>query len=186
MDNSRTQTPEDYREDRKRTGRNKTIGIIVITALVLLGALWIWKALEVRSVRNEAEAENERVRQTAANIITQSRTEQLRLLAKPFVWAVRAEMLRGNMDQVNLYLQDMVRERNFQRIEVADSRGVVIASTDKKNEGKPLADTGRLSVDTIVVNTLGDSAWTISSPIMGLDSRLGTLVIDYASPKPKL
>lgn len=187
MDNREIQTTGDPIEGRRAAARGKALKVVVIVALVLIAGLWIWKAIEVSRVRKDAEEENERVRQTAVNMITETRAEHLKLLAKPFVWAVRSEMLRSNMEGVNLYLQDMVKEKNFQRIQVADTRGVVIASTDKKTEGKPLGEGGgALTTDSTMVNNVGDSAWVISSPVMGFNNRLGTLVIDYANPRPKL
>lgn len=187
MDTNERYTTEDSIEGRRAAARGKALKVVILVALVLLAALWAWKAIEVRSVRNAAEEENERVRQTAVSMITEERAVQLKLLAKPFVWAIRSEMLRGNMEGVNLYLQDMVKEKNFQRIQVADTRGMVVASTDKKTEGKPLADRGgMLTADSTVVRNTGDSAWIISSPIMGFNNRLGTLVIDYVNEKPRL
>lgn len=187
MDTNERYTTDDTIEGRRAAARGKALKVVILVALVLLAALWAWKAIEVRSVRKEAEAEKERVQQTAVQMITGERAGHLQLLAKPFVWAIRSEMLRGNMEGVNLYLQDMVKEKNFQRIQVADTRGVVVASTDKKTEGKPLADAGRmLAADSTRVTNTADSAWIISSPIMGFNNRLGTLVIDYANPRPKL
>lgn len=186
MDNREINTTEDSIEVRRAAARGRALKVVIIVALVLLAGLWIWKAIEMRSVRKEAERENERVRETAVSLITGERGEHLKQLVKPFVWAVRSEMLRGNMEGVNLYLQDMVKEKNFQRIQVADTRGIVVASTDKKMEGRPLTDGGGLlTTDSTVVNNVGDSAWVVSSPIMGFNNRLGTLLIDYASPRPK-
>jgi hypothetical protein len=187
MENRELHTTDDQVEGRRAAARGKALKVVVIVALVLIAGLWIWKAIEVNGVRKEAEQEKERVRQTAVNLITATRAEHLELLAKPFVWAVRSEMLRGNIEGVNLYLQDMVKEKNFQRIQVADAQGVVVASTDKKTEGKPIGEGGgSLSTDSTTVHHVGDSTWIISSPIMGFNNRLGTLVIDYANPRPNL
>lgn len=187
MDSRQTYTSEDSIEGRRAAARGKALKVVVIVALVLIAGLWIWKAIQVSQVRKEAERENERVKETAVNMITEARAGNLELMTKPLVWAVRTEMLRGNMDQVNLYLQEMVKENNFQRIQVADASGVVVASTDKKTEGQPLAGlNGVMAADSTVVNKTGDSTWLVSSPIMGLNNRLGTLVIEYANQKPRL
>lgn len=188
MDNRYSEdVPATYPEHRRPASQSKAIKIIIITALVLLAGLWIWKALQMAGIKKEAREENERVRQTAVNMINQTREEQLRLMAKPLAWAIRAEMMRGNMEGVNLYLSDMVREKNFQRIEIADTKGVIIASTDKKNEGQPVtgAQTA-LTSDSTLVESRGDSTWFISSPIMGFNNRLGTLLINYANERPNL
>lgn len=187
MDNRREHELETYRENGRQGKRNQALRVVIIVALVLLVALWGWKAVQIHSIRKEAREENEKVRTTAVYAIEQNSREQLQLLTKPLVWAIRAEMLRGNMEQVNLYLQDMVKEKNFRRIDIADDKGVIVASTDKKNEGQPLEDAGRvMQGDSTVVQNMADSTWVISSPIMGLTNRLGTLVIGYAKPRTVL
>lgn len=187
MDTRYAETDDVYPEKRSTGTRNKTIGIIVLVALVLLGALWTWKAVEISGVKKDAQRENDRLRATAVNMINETKEEQLRLLVKPFVWAVRSEMLRGNMEQVNLYLSELVREKHFKQIEIADPRGIIIATTNKKNEGQPLADpTHVLAADSTAVQVLPDSSWLVSSPIMGFNNRLGTLLVNYARTRPAL
>jgi len=113
----------------------------------------------------------------------------LKLLAKPYVWAIRTEMMKGNIEAVNLYANDMVKEKNFQTLTVIDDKGMVISSTNKKLEGKPYSSIGNaayLSTDSTVVNKVDDTALEVSSPVMGFNKRIGTLIFNYMPPKAEL
>lgn len=83
----------------------------------------------------------------------------------------------------------MIKEKNFLRIAIANDSGIIVSSTNKKDEGKPFTSIGEASAlsnnNTIVKNT-GDSVLMVTSPIMGFNSRLGTLFIKYAIRLPAL
>lgn len=81
----------------------------------------------------------------------------------------------------------MVKEKNFLSIVVANNKGIIISSTNKKNEGKEFTSAGKpeyLSADTTVVEKINDSLLIMSSPIMGFNNKLGTLMINYKIQQP--
>ena len=120
--------------------------------------------------------------------IIKAHSEHLKLLAKPFVWALRTEMLQGNINQVNLYISDMVKERNMQQIIIANDKGMVIASTNKKDEKQLfslVAKGADITSNEVKIDTTG-KVFIMTSPIMGFNNRLGTLLIKYAVPETKL
>lgn len=171
------------------TKAKKTILIIVVVALVLLAAIWIWKEVQIRNVQSRAKQDQEALKVQATKVIARSHEEHLKLLAKPFVWALRTEMMQGNMNQVNLYLNDMVKEKNIQRIVIADTKGLIVASTNKKDEGKPFSTISKaeyMAGNNTTINNNNDSIIVMSSPIMGFNSRLGTLMIAYKIPETNL
>ena len=181
---------EEFQGERKKWAPSNTkILIIIAIALVLLIALWIWKSVEVANIRRTAENDYQVLKEQAIKSIVTSEEQQLKLLAKPYVWAVRTELMKGNISQVNLYADDMIKEKNFLLIAVANDSGIVVSSTNKKDEGKPFTSIGDASAlnnnNTIVKNT-GDSVLIVTSPIMGFNSRLGTLFIKYAIQLPAL
>lgn len=100
----------------------------------------------------------------------------------PHVWAGRSGLLKGNVNQVKLYSNEMVKEKNFQNIIVANDKGIIISSTNKKNKGKEFTSVGKpyyLSSDTTVVDNINDNTLIIASPIVGFNKKLGTLMITY-------
>jgi hypothetical protein len=145
--------------------------------------------MEVRSTKETAEIERQTIKEKATRHIVQSHEEHLKLLAKAYVWAVRAEMMQGNINQVNLFASDMVKEKNFQRIVIANDKGIIVSSTNKKDEGQPfsaIADEAALSSNNTTVQNESDSILILTSPIMGFNNRLGTLLIKYAVKPARL
>ncbi len=184
---------EDDSKD-KLTGGNgdkgiskKTMLIIIGAAVIVLAIIWTWKEIRINNQRQEAEQKNQMLQDHAAILIADSHKEHLKLLAKPYVWAVRSALLNKNTDQVNQYANEMVKEKNFQSIVVANDKGIIISSTNKKHEGKEFSAIGKsnyLTSDTTIVENINDSILVMSSPIMGFNNRLGTMMITYKSKRP--
>ncbi len=173
----------------KRNNNRKSIIIILFIAVIVIGAILIWKQIQITSLKKQAAAEKQELQKKATNIILNTNAEHLKLLAKPFIWAVRTEMMNGNISQVNLYSNDLVKEKNFQNIVIADNKGLIISSTNKKLEGKDFSVIGKpayLSSDSTMVDNIKDSVLVVYSPIMGFNNRLGTLMFTYTLPKPNL
>lgn len=165
----------------------KKIFIIIGVAVVLLAILWIWKEIAISNERKEARRQIQMMKDKAVILITDSHKEHLKLLAKPYVWAVRSALLNGNTDQVNLYANEMVKEKNFQSIVVANDKGIIISSTNKKHEGKEFSTIGKpnyLTNDTTIVENINDSILVMSSPVMGFNNKLGTMMITYKAKSP--
>lgn len=143
--------------------------------IVFVGVLFGWQAL---SYRRDIRIAQELAEQATFSL----RHDMLLLLAKPMVWNLRSEMMHGNMEQVQLLLQDIIKEGNFIFIHVIDPQGNVIASTDLGTIGKPVgADVTEqtLLAETPVCILDGDTRMLVSSPVMGTDRRLATLVFAY-------
>ena len=181
---------EEFHNNLKNwTSSTKKIWITIGVALVLIIAIWIWKSIEVSNVRRTAESNYQVLKEQAIKSIITSKEEQLKLLAKPYVWAVRTELMKGNISQINLYADDMIKEKNFLLIAVANDSEIIVSSTNKKDEGEPFTSIGEAATlnnnNTMVENT-GDSVLIVTSPIMGFNNRLGTLFIKYAIQLPVL
>jgi sensor histidine kinase regulating citrate/malate metabolism len=166
---------------RKRRGL-----IAVVIVLLLLAGIFIWKEMQIRDLKKQQATERQQYQDAATRTVMQAHMDHLRLLVKPYVWAIRAEMMMGNQGQLNLYANDLVQEKNFQHIIVANEQGIVISSTNKKFEGQPFASVGKpayLSSNTTIVEKMGAQTIVATSPVMGFNTRLGTLLIAYNVPK---
>lgn len=182
-------TPQQKLDHAARQSTRKKFIITIGIALVLILGIWIWKAIEINQIRKAAVREQQALSEKVAQQIVQTNEEHLRLLAKPMVWSMRSEMMQGNLSQINLYINDLVKEKNFQRIAIANEKGIVISSTDKKDEGQPfsvLGDETALNRNTTNVENISDSVLVMTSPIMGFNNRLGTLYVNYSIQKPDL
>lgn len=143
--------------------------LVLLIAFIAIAVIWLLKNREIRQTKEIAQKQ-----------YINRQHEELKLLVKPYVWAIRKEMLTKNYQQVNLYGADMIHEKHIQSIMVADKNGIIISATDKKSEGKniyALVDKASLKVDSTNIYKLNDSVIVVSSPVMGFNNRLGTLTI---------
>lgn len=177
-----------YRKQKHTiTFTRKQLLITILVIIVLFGVLWIWKAIQVQSVKNELSKEEQNIRNHTRTLVVDNNKSFLRMIAKPYVWALRPEMMQGNTAQLNLYADDIVKEGNFVSIIVANNQGKIISSTDKRYEGKDMAALGvssYLTSDSTVVKSVNDSTLVMISPVMSFNSRLGTLMITYLVKEP--
>lgn len=160
--------------------------ILATVFLVLLAIIWIWKTAQINNLKQEATQDRQRLQQQATQMIVSTHEEHLIKLAKPFVWAVRTEMLNKNISQVNQYANELVKEKNFQSIVITNEKGIIVSATDKKLEGKDYATVSNknyLSGNSTQVNRLKNQLIT-TSPIMGFNSRLGTAILTYNLQTP--
>lgn len=153
--------------------------LVVILILVLaVAGMYVWKNMAVKNATVQ-------LTEKAGRIITDQNRMFLRLAVVPLVWAVRSEMIRENYDQINLYLNQFVKEQNMKEIVVAKPDGTIVVATNKKFEGKPVTDIFPASVlqeDTLTVTSLENGDIMVASPVMGLSTKLGVLILLYTPP----
>ncbi len=157
--------------------RNPVLFTALIGLLAVV-AVYFWKDIQGENKRAAMEE------MAIAQLKTNNET-MLKLMAKPLVWSIRTEMLRGNMEQVNIYTNELVKEKNFDFIYMVDPEGTIIVSTDKKLEGQPVGsrvEESLLKTDSVVVVNNAAGMLTMAAPVMGFDKRLAVIIMDYAAP----
>jgi predicted transcriptional regulator len=86
--------------------------------------------------------------------------------------------MKGNIEAVNLYAIDMIKEKNFQNIPVANDKDVVISLTNKKLEGKKFESAeNSISVksDSTVINKAENGSIQVYTPIIGFNKKIGAI-----------
>lgn len=149
--------------------------IAVILGLIAVLVVYFWKDWEGKKQKMAIE-------KMATELLKQNNQEMLKLMAKPLVWTIRSELLRGNLEQVNMFTADLVKEKNFLFIHLVDPSGNIFISTDKKMEGKSflgMIDSSLLRTDSVVVVNKADQILTLIAPVMGYDRQLAMMVINY-------
>ena len=151
-------------------GRNPLLitGLVII---VLFASLWAYKASQIHSLKKEYALRDEQFTQHADSLLVAKDKFFLACMAKPYVWALRTEMMKGNISQLNTYNDEMVREKNFVSVMVADNKGKIISSTNTTFHGSAFSSVYNVSLltkDTTVVIQANDSLLLTTSPIMGL------------------
>lgn len=149
--------------------------IIILLLASAVAGMYVWKNVAVKKTTVQ-------LTEKADRIITDQNRMFLRLAVVPLVWAVRSELIRENYDQINLYLNEFVKEQNMKEIVVAKPDGAIMVATNKKFEGKPVTDIFPASVlqeDKLTVSYLENGDIMVASPVMGLSTKVGVLILLY-------
>lgn len=148
---------------------------------ILLGALIIsifWGVLKVNSLEKTHADSIEQL-----NLDHKAQLDSIALInasqvISSLTWAVRSEMTRENMEQVNTYFIQLIKEPSIERIQLVEhSTGNVLLSTNKKDEGTVLKNEFILSVKA-PISKLQDKGIISAAPVYGLSEQLGILVIE--------
>lgn len=151
---------------------------IVTTLFFLLSSviIYFWKNQQI-------EMTKEVLTQQATEQISQHNHQMLKAFAKPLVWTVRAEMLRGNLEEINIFTNDLVKVNELQMMNLVDIDGNIISSTNKNYESKPASTIyppQMLVSDSVTILPKSDKVWIVAAPVMSYDKRIGTLLFDYS------
>ena len=161
--------------------------ISVLLALVLIVVI-IW--FSAKNNMNTKQFEKEKT-----SLITQSKNERsalkanyesekdslriqnLEAAAKIFSWSVRSEMLRNNTENLNQLVNAFVKESGADLVQLIDPETNKISlSSDKKFEGSEYARKIDLALKE-PHKLKEDGGIKIITPIMGLNSALGILIV---------
>ena len=187
-DNSPTSSVEKADKPGPALGTRLLRYSVLVLLLCALG-LYVWKELAIQNLEVEMEdqrIEMEKERQDALDARTRT---MLHLAARPLAWAVRAEMMQGNLNQIDDYFRDFVREEGVQSIFLIDKENKVVLATNRKLETQPadqVVSQAIQNAESVLVEK-SDSVLRLSVPIMSLNEKLGVLVVDYepqAKPQP--
>lgn len=168
-------------------------------SLVLL-LLWLitlgWQRVAIS--RAEARLEKDRAAMTAQfeadrnALLSQLRSrmasesdEARRQFGLSLAWAVRGEMIRNNLDQVDQFFAEIVKLPNTERVLLVGNDGKVLVTTDRRYQGADatsLVSADALQLPQVSIRGEADGSRRLIIPIMGLNNRLGTVVMSYRQP----
>ncbi len=162
--------------------QNKGITIFVSLLFILIIVLFAWSQLQRRNYNKQIDQQRTEIISNSRRLIDESRRNLLYDLTRSLSWAVKSEASRNNFDQVNQYLNEFVRAREFQLAIFANNDGNIILATDKKMEQTSLKDHFPDDLSTaqdVNIKIMSDNKWMATAPVMSLNTRLGTLVLVY-------
>jgi hypothetical protein len=177
-------SPEEVETNKKTTKpevKSKNLFQKHPMVFLLLGALIIsvlWGVLKANRLEKAHQAQIEQL-----NSDHEQRMDSIALinasqLISSLTWAVRSEMTRDNLEQVNTYFIQLIKEPSMESIQLINhSTGEVLLSTNKKDEGKIITDDfilGAKAPQSIIKEDKIQSA----APVFGLSQQLGVLVIE--------
>ena len=153
---------------------------ILILILIALG-MYLWKVLAVRNLQEKMELQRTEMIQDRKDALDNQAGEILRLSVLPLDWAVRSEMMRGNLSQVDDYFREFVQEAGVQTVFLIDSKNKVILATNRKLEtqsGDRVVSSAIMEAEDAVIERT-ESRIRLGIPIMSFNEKLGILVVDY-------
>ena len=150
---------------------------LLLLAITLLIVFIVFK-VKIRNLENEHVVQKNRLVNNYELKIDSLNIANVELTVKTFSWAVRSELMRENMDQVNQLMNAFVQEPNIQNVKLIDQGNVrIVISTNKKEEGQEFENKELLNIDR--TTTFKDTSLIrIVTPIMGLNKKLGLLVVE--------
>ncbi|WP_316735822.1 PDC sensor domain-containing protein [Pedobacter aquatilis] len=172
-------------DNHAQTSR-KALIITILSAVILISSLWVYKEIETNSLIRENNLKNKRLSARISAQVDSTLKQQLIVMSKPLVWAVRSKMIDKDMNRVNEYLSQLVEEQNFEEISIIDPKGRIIASTDEREMGNNYStfyNKAFLNVNNPHINLFRGDHIILTTPIFGTNTKLGTLSFKYTLPK---
>jgi len=155
--------------------RHKLITFLIAVIVILS----LWAFIKISLLENKFKKDTLKLKSDYENKIDSLTTKQLMLSSKVFSWAIRSELTRENKEQVNQFFLNFIKEPGVSKVEFVNALdGRVMLSTNKKDEGLVFPNQVALAT-TETINYRNDSVLSIVSPVMGLNNKLGILVIEY-------
>ena len=141
----------------------------ILLGLLIIATLWGYfngKAIERKLTKAHQTELAERSKNHALQI------------GKIFSWGIRSEVTRNNMEQAEQYMLSLVREPNIEKVTYVNAKDfTILYSTNKAEEGEVMNEDLIKNANETTVSFNQNKA-TIISPVMGIDSKLGILVIE--------
>ena len=168
--------------------RRRWRGLLILLLILICGGMYGWKVITVHQMKKQFTEDSIMIISKTQDFIKQKDSTYLRLVATTFSWAIRGEITRGNLEQVNQYVYALVKYPNFADILIANNDGKVIVSSNKKYETTNLNDFFAYNyvnlADVTVTKYPEDKDLFIGiSPIMNLNTKIGTLLFTFKASK---
>lgn len=166
--------------------RYRLLIIVAVIGVAIIGWLYASRGTAVKQARESAVAERAELLKQAEAQHAATVKRSLNLFGVPLAWAMRREMMAGNLDQVDQYVSDLVKLDGVREVTVAQADGTIGVASDRRHVGASFGSLYAeryLRADDIVVDEITPGQWLLVTPVMGLSARLGTVVVDYR-PSP--
>ena len=177
------------KEGSGRGRGGKTVIYVVAAFVVVVLGMYLWKQIAVgregRATKVEREqlvaAHEEMEQQLRAEFADQA-SELIKMLGTPLGWAIRTEAIQEDYAQIEEYLVQLVKEPDIRRLVYVLNDGTIKVTTDKKLQGEPATQFfGELWSGDQVAIAAGEKELQLIVPIMGYNSRLGSLIVTISN-----
>lgn len=151
--------------------------LTILFALAAISVLF-WGWFSMRSLKAQFQEEQALLRDSFETRIDTLQLEGMELTAKVLSWAIRSEVSRENIEQVNQFFLQFIKDAHVSKAQYIDAEtGAILISTDKKDEGTTILNPMVLKAEKQFAEQ--DSLhWRIATPVMGLNQKLGVLIVE--------
>lgn len=159
---------------------NHKVSVILVLAILVV---FSWGAFKNYQLKRQFAKQQEELINSYESKMDSLKVANYKLTSKVFSWAIRSEMLRNNNEQVNQFFLSFIKDPNVKKIQLINpDNAMVVLSTDKKDEGQKIDMQKIYQTDSLTV-VREDDVLKIYNPIMGLNKKIGLLVIEVANQK---
>ncbi len=150
----------------------------VLGLLLVILALLVYHMIKINNLENVFIEQTETLKIEHAQQLDSLKIVNLKQTINVFSWAVRSEMSRNNLEQVNQFFLSFIKENDIRVISLINPENAqILLSTDKKNEGQEITDKQILNVNELKLLE-GSETLQVVVPIMGLNKKIGVLVVE--------
>ncbi|MEX2483377.1 MAG: hypothetical protein WED10_02405 [Brumimicrobium sp.] len=151
-----------------------------LSLLLLLGIIIsvVWGIIKENRLTKDHNSKIERLAEDHTKAMDSIVVEKAKMITSTFALAVRSELIDENIDQVNQYCLQMIKNKQISKIMLVDHKnGKVIMSTNRKDESTTFTNDKLLNVDDVSAEIKGSSIIT-ATPVMGLNTQTALLIIE--------
>lgn len=175
--NSTTPESKPNPKDKSKDNRNFLVKhpllSTILVAIIVIAASY--GSLSVRNKQQKTRHTKELIA-VKDSLTLDYRKDNVRI----FSWAVRSEVNRGNLDQVESLFINYLQTDNITRILLVNpDDGSIVLSTNKKDNGTFIDDKELVKASSVVVVDK-ENTFFVANPIMGLDRKTGILLVEIS------
>ena len=163
---------------KKHFGHSRIYLIIIVLLLA-----WLFQVNRSKAILDDKMKLNEQKFITKQEqLLRVSGEEYLGLMMKTFSWAIREKLLKEDYEEINLYIGQLIKEKNVNEILVIDMEGLVVAASNRKQEEQLFGkfyDENMLAAKDVSINYMDGQTLHMISPIMAFNNQIGRLFIVY-------
>lgn len=146
------------------------VGVIIISI--------VWGIISKQSTARKYERQLTELKESHAAILDSMKIHEGELFISALSWACRSEMMRENMDQVNSYFLEALKNTHVLWLQIIDHKtGNIVLSTNKKDEGSKSTDDFIVKA-TAIASRSQEQTITYVAPIYSFNQQLGVLVME--------
>jgi hypothetical protein len=148
---------------------------LFLVLLLVVSVIWGWVANT--QLQKEHEKEITELKEIHTDALRALERQKNKEVTQTLALAVRSELIDENIDQVNQYFLQVLKQPSVSKILLINHKtGKVNLSTNKKDEGTTYKDK-ELYTSKDVKTILKEGKWNTATPIMGLNNQLAVIVM---------